>query len=71
MDYQESEKMDKFVGRLQAAIDLIEELNPEPPIPWKKSQLKLWGKLDEVTDDIVTGLAWDPKYMDDKEAIEF
>jgi hypothetical protein len=71
MDYQETEKMQEFVGRLQDATDLIEKINPEPPIPWKKSQLRLWGMLDDLGTAMMNEVKWDPKFMAEQEAIEF
>jgi hypothetical protein len=71
MDYQETKKMDGFVSRLVDATDLMEKVFPEHPTPWKKSQLKLWGLLDDLATDMMNTPGWSEKYMDEKESKTF
>ena len=68
MNYQETKKMDEFVTRLFKASDILDAQNPADPRRWKKGQMDLWGMLDDLATDMMNGIEWDERYMDEKEA---
>ena len=69
MDYQETKKMQEFVGRIFEVTDLLEDMTTAAK--WQMSSDKVWGMLDTLATSMMNEVKWDPKFMDEQEAIEF
>lgn len=48
MTYEETKKMDEFVGRIYEAGDMVTKHNHPDPRKWPKNQIDLWGMLDDL-----------------------
>jgi hypothetical protein len=69
MDYEETKKMDKFVGRIFEVTDLLEDMTTAAK--WQMSSDKVWGMLDTLATSMMNEVKWDPKFMAEQEAIQF
>ena len=69
MDYEETKKMDEFVGRIFEVTDLLEDMTTAAK--WQMSSDKVWGMLDTLATSMMNEVKWDPKFMAEQEAIQF
>ena len=69
MDYEETKKMDEFLGRIFEVTDLLEDMTTAAK--WQMSSDKVWGMLDTLATSMMNEVKWDPKFMAEQEAIQF
>ena len=69
MDYQETKKMQEFVGRIFEVTDLLEDMTTAAK--WQMSSDKVWGMLDDLATSMMNDVEWDQKFMAEQEASSF
>ena len=69
MDYEETKKMDEFVGRIFEVTDLLEDMTTAAK--WQMSSDKVWGMLDTLATSMMNDVEWDQKFMAEQEASSF
>ena len=67
LNYDETKKLDEFVGRIYEAGDMVAKNNHPDPREWPKDQTDLWGVLDDLGTEIINGFELDETYFDDME----
>jgi hypothetical protein len=68
LKYQETKKLNEFVGRIYAAGDMVTKNNPRDTRRWPKDQTDSLRSLVEIGTDILNGFDLDESCFDGMEA---
>jgi hypothetical protein len=68
LNYQETKKLDEYVGRIYAVADMVTKNNHRDTRRWPKDQTDLLRSLVEIGTDILNGFDLDESCFDDMEA---